>query len=79
MDVIDRLLTQSSRGPLVRPFRDLSEFNSTVDFAIVFALDATVALIRYYCPSDEKEHSAWYSREIAPTKIPKLQIDYGTK
>ena len=75
-DVIDRILTHNSMGAAVRPLRDLSEFNSTVDFAMTFALDTMRALIRHYRPSDEEGHKAWYRSEISPvwTKIPTIEI-----
>lgn len=76
-DAIDRILTHNSTGAAARPLRDVTEFNSTVDFAMVFAIDAIRALIRHYCPGDEEEHSAWYIREISPVKIPKIEIKYG--
>lgn len=74
-DVIDRILTHNSAGAAVRALRDAAEFNSTVDFAKVFAIDAMRALIRHYSPSDEVEHSAWYIREISVVKIPKIVIN----
>lgn len=84
-DVIDRILTHKSTGAAVRPLRDLSEFNSTVDFVMTFALEMTFALdtmraiIRHYRPSDEEEQKAWYRSEISPvcTKIPTIEIEHS--
>jgi hypothetical protein len=73
-DVIDRILTHNADGAAARALRDSREFNSTVDFAMVFAFDAMCALIRYYRPSDEVEHSGWYLREISPVKIPTVVV-----
>ena len=78
-DVIDRILTHDSSGAAVRPLRDLSEFNSTIDFVMIFALDAMRALIRHYRPSDEEEQKAWYRNEISPLwkKIPTIEIRHN--
>jgi hypothetical protein len=73
-DVIDRILTHNSTGPAARPLRDVSEFNSTVDFAMVFALDAMRAIIKHYRPSDERDHAGWYLTEISPVKIPRIDV-----
>ena len=79
VDVIDRILTHKSTGAAVRPLRDLSEFNSTVDFVMTFALDTMRAIIRHYRPSDEEEQKAWYRSEISPvwTKIPTIEIGHS--
>lgn len=78
VDAIDRILTHNATGPAARSLRDASEFNSTVDFAMTFSLEAMRTLIRHYAPSDEAEHNAWYRKEISPiwTKIPTIETKH---
>ncbi len=71
------MLTQGPMGSAARSLRDISEFNSTLDFTIVFAIDAMRALIKFYNPADEAEHNAWYRKEIAPIKIPKIDVKFA--
>lgn len=78
-DVIDRVLTHGTQGAAARSLRDVTEFNSTLDFAIVFAMDAMRAVIKYYNPSDDAEQSAWYAKNVAPVKVPNIEVKFGDK
>jgi hypothetical protein len=71
-DVIDRILTQDSKGTAARALRDVSEFNSSLDFVVVFALEAMRVLIKYYRPADEAEQNAWHRTEVSPIKIERI-------
>jgi hypothetical protein len=64
-DVIDRILTRTSSGPAARSLRDPAELNSTIDFAITFAIEAARFLIRYYRPAEELLFNKWYRGEIS--------------
>jgi len=76
-DVVDRILIQSSRGSAVRSLRDMEEFNSTIDFAIEFSIDAARLMIRYYRPDEETVFAKWIGTEIMPAwkKIPKVVVN----
>jgi hypothetical protein len=76
VDAIDRILTHDSSGPSARPLRDATELNSTVDFAITFAIDAARCLIRYYRPEEELAFAKWLANEIMPNwkRIPKIVV-----
>jgi hypothetical protein len=76
VDAIDRILTHQSSGPAARPLRDPTELNSTIDFAITFAVDAARCLIRYYRAEEETVFATWIASEIMPTwkKLPKVVI-----
>lgn len=77
VDAIDRILTHTISGPAVRSLRDATEMNSTIDFAITFAIDTARCLIRYYRPGEEMAFSKWLLQEIMPQwkSLPKLVIN----
>jgi hypothetical protein len=76
VDAIDRILTHDSSGPAARSLRDPTELNSTIDFAITFAIDAARCLVRYYRPGEEDSFDRWYRREVSPNwkRIPKVEV-----
>jgi len=80
VDAIDRILTHTISAPAARGLRDATELNSTIDFAITFAIDAARCLIRYYRPAEEMAFSKWLLQEIMPQwkNLPKLVVNPAT-
>ncbi len=76
VDAIDRILTHDLSGPAARGLRDATELNSTIEFAITFAIDAARCLIRYYRPSEEPAFARWQLREVAPKRraLPHIEV-----
>jgi hypothetical protein len=76
LDAIDRILTHNASGPAARGVRDPTELNSTIDFAITFAIDAARCLIYYYRPGEEMRLNKWLAKEILPgrKKIPHIEM-----
>jgi hypothetical protein len=76
VDTIDRILTHNASGPAARSLRDPTEFNSTVSFAISFAVEAARFLIGYYRPDEEPMFAKWITTEIMPNwkKIPNTVV-----
>ncbi len=81
VDAVDRILTHNSDGPAVRGLRDATELNTTIEFAITFAIDAARCLIRYYRPDEKVSFSSWLAREIIPIrrKILRVEVQTGPK
>lgn len=75
-DVIDRMLTHEASGPAARSLRSVTEINSTVDFAVSFAVDASRCLIRYYAPAEEADFSKWYVENVSPllNRLPRVRV-----
>jgi Family of unknown function (DUF5677) len=76
VDTIDRILTHNAHGPAARSLRDPTEFNSTVSFAISFAVEAARFLIRYYRLDEEPMFAKWLRTEIMPNwnRIPNIVV-----
>jgi hypothetical protein len=81
VDAVDRILTHHPYGPAARGLRDATELNTTIEFAITFAIDAARCLIRYYRPGEEVAFSKWLAREVIPNrrKIPRIVVQTGSK
>lgn len=80
VDVIDRSLIPAISGPTARGLRDATELNSTIDFAITFAIDTARCLICYYRPAEEKAFSKWLLQQIMPQwkNLPKVVVKPAT-
>jgi uncharacterized protein DUF5677 len=78
-DAIDRILTNNADGPAARSLRDPTEFNSSIDFAIDFAIEAARLFMRYYRPHEELGFTKWVMTEIMPRwkKVPNIELNGG--
>lgn len=77
-DSIDRILMHDEKGkPYARSLRDVSEFNTAIDFAISFTVDASRLIVKHYFPDEEPAFAAWLGNEVLPIwrKIPKITIN----
>jgi hypothetical protein len=77
IDAIDRILIVNSDGSSARGLRDATELESTVDFAIAFAVDAARRLIDHYRSGEQKTFAKWYLTEVSPKRkgLPRLIVD----
>jgi hypothetical protein len=76
-DAIDRILIVSADGPSARGLRDATELESTIDFAITFAVDAARRLIEHYRSGEGKSFAKWYLAEVSLQRkaLPKLIME----